>query len=81
MESWDGKLDQLARLFLEGHPLEDLFDFRFHLGVRRDGWQDGGGFVSARSGSCGGEGEGSGLQQVLERIHRIWVSVLSNSQR
>ena len=36
----DGDLDHLAHLFLQGHPLEDLFHFRLHVLVRGDGGID-----------------------------------------
>ena len=77
----DGDLDHLAHLLLQGHPLEDLFDFGLHGGIGLDGGEDGGGLASARESGRGGEGEGRGLQQVLAEIHRILVSVFSNSQR
>ena len=77
----DGDLDHLAHLLLQGHPLEDLFDFGLHGGIGFDGGEDGGGFSAAGGDGRGGEGEGRGLQQVLAEIHRILVSVFSNSQR
>ena len=54
----DGKLDHLAGLLLEGHPLEDLFYFCLHIRIGRDG----GNHLAGRSaaGSEGDKAQGEG---------------------
>ena len=77
----DGDLDHLAHLLLQGHSLEDLFHFRFHVLVRGDGGIDGGGLAAAGDEGRSGQDEGKGLQGGFDQCHQYAGFSSINFQR